>query len=103
MPTLAPPPAPTKAPEGVPEVFEGEGSAEWMMYMDAVEYTLAAEISDTEAIELRSLAEAKRHPNWPFWQEAIFEELATLKAAGTWKLVDPPQGANIVGSKWYLG
>ena len=30
----------------------------------------------------------------------IWEELNTLKCAGTWELVDPPPSANIVGSKW---
>ena len=28
------------------------------------------------------------------------EELATLDKAGTWELVNPPMGMNIVGSKW---
>jgi len=30
----------------------------------------------------------------------VNEELATLKEAGTWELVDTPQNANIVGYKW---
>jgi hypothetical protein len=34
------------------------------------------------------------------WEKAIHEELAFLKEAGTWNLVDPPTDANIVGSKW---
>ena len=34
------------------------------------------------------------------WEKAIHEELAVLKAAGTWELVDAPAGANIVGLKW---
>ena len=34
------------------------------------------------------------------WEKAIHEELAVLKAAETWELVDAPIGANIVGSKW---
>ena len=34
------------------------------------------------------------------WEKAIEEELSTLKDAGTWELVDAPEGVNIVGSKW---
>jgi hypothetical protein len=74
---------------------EGEGSAEC-----TDEYAMAAEIGETEALEPRSLAEAKRRPDWHLWEKAIQEELATLKTAGTWKLVDAPERANVAGSKW---
>ncbi|KIJ04913.1 hypothetical protein PAXINDRAFT_36124, partial [Paxillus involutus ATCC 200175] len=47
-----------------------------------------------------SLAEAKRRPDWPQWEQGIREELATLQNAGTWELADLPEGANLVGSKW---
>jgi len=63
-------------------------------------YVFAAVIASSEALEPRSLAEAKRQPEWSLWEAAINEELATLKAAGTWELVDAPGGANVVGSKW---
>lgn len=59
-----------------------------------------AETADSEALEPRTLAEAKRRPDWLQWEKAILEELATLKAAGTWVLEEPPPGANIIGSKW---
>jgi Reverse transcriptase (RNA-dependent DNA polymerase) len=59
-----------------------------------------AETADSEALEPRTLAEAKRRPDWLQWEKAILEELATLKAAGTWILEEPPPGANIIGSKW---
>ena len=64
------------------------------------EYAFAAETSNAEALEPRSLAEAKKRPDWPLWEKAIEEELATLKDAGTWEVVDVPKGVNIVGSKW---
>ena len=64
------------------------------------EYAMVAEISEVEALEPRSLAEAKRRPDWPLWEKAIHEELALLQETGTWELTDPPAGANIVGSKW---
>lgn len=81
--------------------FEGEGTADWMMAADFVEeYAMAAEISEAEALEPRTLAEAKGRPDWPLWENAIQEELTLLKETGTYKLVDSPAGANIVGSKW---
>jgi hypothetical protein len=65
-----------------------------------LEHAFAAETADAEAIEPRTLAEAKHRPDWPLWEKAIEEELATLKKAGTWKLEKAPPGANIIGSKW---
>ena len=64
------------------------------------EYAFAAETSSAEALEPRTLAEAQKRPDWPLWKKAIEEELASLKAAGTWELVDAPKGVNVVGSKW---
>ena len=64
------------------------------------EYAFAAETNNAEALEPRSLKEAQSRPDWPLWEKAIEEELATLKAAGTWEVVDAPEGVNIVGSKW---
>jgi hypothetical protein len=70
------------------------------MAADFVEYAMAAEISEVEALEPRSLAEVKRQPDWPLWEKAIQEELALLQETGTWELTDAPDGANIVGLKW---
>ena len=64
------------------------------------EHTFVAETSNLEALELCSLLEAKKHPDWPLWEKEIQEELAALKAAGTWEVVDVLEGVNIVGSKW---
>jgi hypothetical protein len=64
------------------------------------EHAFAAETSNAEALEPRSLSEAQKRPDWPLWEKAIQEELATLKAAGTWEIVDAPVGVNVVGSKW---
>ena len=56
--------------------FEGEVTADWIMLSDFVEeYAMAAEISDAEALEPRTLAEAKCRPDWPLWENAIQEEL----------------------------
>ena len=67
---------------------------------EGFEEALLAETSDAEALEPRTLAEAKRRPDWPLWEKAIQEELETLKKAGTWKLEAPPPEANVIGSKW---
>jgi Reverse transcriptase (RNA-dependent DNA polymerase) len=77
--------------DGVPALLED---------FDGLEHALAAEVADMEAMEPHMLAEAKRRPDWPLWEKAIEEELATLKAAGTWRLEEAPPGANIIGSKW---
>ena len=53
--------------------LEGEGLSDWMMFED--EYALAAEMSETEALEPRNLAEAKSRPDWSLWEKSIHEEL----------------------------
>jgi len=64
------------------------------------EYAMAAEISEAEALEPHTLAEAKSRPDWPLWEKVIAEELEVLRKAGTWEVVDAPPGTNIIGSKW---
>ena len=64
------------------------------------EHAFAAETSSAEALEPWSLSEAKKRSDWPLWEKAIEEELASLKAAGTWEVIDVPKGVNVVGSKW---
>jgi hypothetical protein len=100
-------PSDPKVPAGVQiptqpiPMLEGEGLADWIMAADfAEEYAMAAEISEAEVLELRSLREAKQHPDWPLWEKVIQEELKVLHNAGTWELTDAPIGGNMVGSKW---
>jgi len=82
--------------EGVAEEeIEGENGDE-----NAAELVMVVDVTDAEALEPRSLAEAKRSPDWPEWERAIREELTTLEEAKTWRLEAPPADANIVGSKW---
>ena len=64
------------------------------------ELVMVAEIAEAEALEPSSLTDARRRPDWLDWERTIEEELATIRDAGTWILVKPPAGANIVGSKW---
>jgi hypothetical protein len=84
--------------EGVWVVIDG--SPALLEEFDGLEHVLLAETSDAEALEPWTLAEAKHCPNWLWWEKAIGEELATLEAAGTWVLEEPPPGANIISSKW---
>ena len=81
----------------------------WTVFQDApvlledfpgLEYAFAAKTADAEVLEPCTLADAKHRPDWPLWEKAIEEELATLKAAGTWRLEEALPGANIIGSKW---
>ncbi len=98
-------PTPETSSAPVPETekpLEAEGEGDWvMMAADfADEYAMAAEISEVEALEPRNLREAKARPDWPLWEKAIEEELRMLRETETWTLVEPPEGANVVGSKW---
>ena len=67
---------------------------------EGLKYMLAAKTTDAEALEPHMLTKAKPRPDWPLWEKAIKEELATLKVARTWRLEEAPLGANIIGSKW---
>jgi len=75
-------------------VLDGQGEDE------LTEHNLATAVSEAEVLEPRTLNEAKQRPDWPLWEKAINEELATLHTAGTWVLKEAPPGVNIVGSKW---
>jgi hypothetical protein len=69
---------------------------------EGFEFVFVTETADAEALEPRTLAEAKRSPDWKHWEKAIQEELDTLNAAGTWRLEEAPPGANVIGCKWVL-
>jgi len=79
-----------------------DGAPALLKDFDGMEFVFAVETADAEALKPCTLAEAKHHPDWPHWEKAIKEELATLKAAGTWRLEEAPTGANVIGSKWVL-
>jgi transposase InsO family protein len=81
-------------------VWSAENAFAALKDLEWLEYVLVAEIAAAEALEPSTLAEAKCRPDWSLWEKAIEEELATLKAAGTWQLEEAPPGANIIGLKW---
>ena len=49
-----------------------------------------------------SVSEALSSEHSTQWREALNSEYKSLIDNGTWKLVPPPEGKNIVGSKWVL-
>ncbi|OJT02864.1 Retrovirus-related Pol polyprotein from transposon TNT 1-94, partial [Trametes pubescens] len=61
---------------------------------------MAVQMAEVEGLDPRSLAEAKRRPEWPRWEEAMAEELCALEAHETWRLEKPPPGANIISCRW---
>jgi len=111
---LPPAEAPTDVPPEVPadaSILEDERAVDQMLALidedlfdedDTAELALALAdfTADAEALEPTSLADARRRPDWPRWEEGIQEELKTLEEAGTWTLTNLPAGANLVGSKW---
>ena len=50
--------------------------------------------------EPTSYQEAIHHSNSEKWREAIQEEMDSLNKNGTWDIVEPPPGKNVIGSKW---
>ena len=51
-------------------------------------------------IDPLSTSDTKKYEDWPEWDLAIQRELAQHEQVGTWKLVKPPEDANIVGSRF---
>jgi transposase InsO family protein len=48
----------------------------------------------------KTVPAAMKTPEWPHWRDAIDAELAQFERFGTWTLVEPPAGVNIVGSRF---
>ncbi len=107
-PDLHDPEMPGLLPADEAEDVEKEGGAwftcesEIVLLEDFVgfEKVLAVEMSDVEALEPQMLVEAKHRLDWPLWEKAIEEELATLKKASTWRMEEAPPEANVINSKW---
>jgi hypothetical protein len=85
-----------EASAGIAEI-EGEFTG-----IGGIEFGMAAAIAEAEAIDPTTVDEAKRRADWPKWEDAIQVELNALKKAGTWRIVEKPQGRNIVECKWVL-
>jgi hypothetical protein len=66
----------------------------------AIAFLFRQQESETEDDELKSLEAAKESAEWSQWNEAILEELNTLKIMGTWELVDLPEGRDPIRNRW---
>ena len=79
-----------------------EGDTAQVAIDDAKTGVMAAiTVVSTEEDELEpSYEQACRRSDWPQWKQAIDVELENLKAAGTWEIVERPEGVNVVDSKW---
>ena len=55
--------------------------------------------------EPRTISEAKNSKEWPFWKEAIDDEMKSLKENATWRLIQKsavPKDKKCINSKWVL-
>ena len=50
--------------------------------------------------EPRNYREAMQSPNRRQWQDAMDTEIESIIALGTFELIDPPKGANIIDTTW---
>jgi len=62
--------------------------------------TISKTTSKSIAFDPRTVAEAMRSPDWPKWEEAMYNELKHLKSWQAWDIVDMPADFNIIDSKW---
>jgi hypothetical protein len=66
-----------------------------------IAYAMYAGVAEAEALEPRTVDEARKQPDWPRWDKAIKAELKSLDDAHTWDVVPrPPKGTNVVDYKW---
>ena len=97
-------PASRGIPQGiqlVPDIDEKAGMVEEWELVDVEDFAMATVMEAAEGLN-PTLAEAKRRSDWPKWQEAMREEVRSLKANRTWKVVERPQDTNVVDCKWVL-
>jgi hypothetical protein len=52
--------------------------------------------------EPQSISEALNGANASKWKQALEEEYNSLISNETWELVPPPEGCNVIGSKWVM-
>jgi Reverse transcriptase (RNA-dependent DNA polymerase) len=67
---------------------------------ELVEFALVAAKSTGD--NPKNVEEARKPDDWPEWDASIKKELQQHAEVGTWELVEPPKGANIVGSRVVL-
>jgi len=62
--------------------------------------TISKTTSESIAFNPCTVAEAMRSPDWPKWEEAMYDELKRLKSRQAWDIVDMPADFNTIDSKW---
>ena len=77
------------------------GMDEEMVEVSSMEFTMAAVITEAEALDSATLEEVRRM-DWPKWDLVIKAELEALKKVGTWGVVERLRGRNIVACKWVM-
>jgi adenine-specific DNA methylase len=50
--------------------------------------------------EPRNIDKACKCDDWLEWETSLQHKIDQHKATRTWKLMEPPEGANIIGSQW---
>ena len=78
----------------------GRLADEWEI-PEGIDFAMATVMDAAEGLN-PTYEEAKTRPDWPKWKEVIEAEWKALVDNGTWKLVERPEGANVVGCKWVL-
>ena len=66
---------------------------------DFAAYALAAS-EEIEIDEPKSFKEAMMSKKSKFWKNAAGDEMDSLQRAGTWILIEKPENAKVIGSKW---
>ena len=85
----------------IEEVIEEADVVEIAESSNDLDEMIAVAIASSEMDETEpSYEEARRRSDWPKWRKAIDVELENLKTAGTWEVVERPEGTNVVDSKW---
>ena len=94
-------PAIPKGMQLAPEHPGELGETPTMVEDAEVEMAIASVMETAEFLNL-TYEEAKRHSDWPKWEEAIKTKLTSLEKNGKWSMVECPQGANVMDCKWVL-
>lgn len=69
-------------------------------HVGGLEFAMAAAIQSLAGLEPSTLAAARKRDDWSMWEEAMRKEIASLVKAGTWEVVERPEGKNVIGCKW---
>ena len=93
-------PGTTVAVESEEDVEDVE-HATAVVYGPEFDHAMATVVENVEGL-MPTYEEARKHPDWPKWQDAIQKELNSLEKNGTWRLVKRPPNANVVDSRWVL-